>query len=108
MRVWDLKPSILCRQHLLGEHREIHAIWNIIRRNNKGGYSNHPEVKRWVGKLDALRRRHDLIVCEMQSRGYNHHSCLPIVNDCITQNKLINTINEQIEWIKSKKCDCRL
>ena len=108
MRVWDLCPTILCRQHLLGEHREIHAIWSIIHNNKKGGYQNHPEVKRWVGKLNALRKRHDQVVNEMLNRGYNHHSPIIKVNDCESQNDLINTIDEQLEWIRSKECDCRL
>ena len=30
MRTWDIPPEKLCRQHLLGEHRELHAIWSII------------------------------------------------------------------------------
>ena len=24
MRMWMIKPELLCRQHLLGEHSEIH------------------------------------------------------------------------------------
>lgn len=30
MRIWDIHPSLLCRKHLLGEHRELHAIWSIL------------------------------------------------------------------------------
>ena len=30
MRVWDVSPKELCRAHLLGEHRELHAIWTIL------------------------------------------------------------------------------
>ncbi len=29
MRVWDLPPKKLCREHLLGEHREFHTIWLV-------------------------------------------------------------------------------
>jgi hypothetical protein len=25
MRIWDIEPRKLCRNHLLGEHRELHA-----------------------------------------------------------------------------------
>lgn len=35
MRIWDLSPKRLCRNHLLGEHRELHAIWA----GGKKGYS---------------------------------------------------------------------
>ena len=30
MRVWDISTEKLCKNHLLGEHRELHAIWNIF------------------------------------------------------------------------------
>ena len=75
MRIWDISPKKLCRKHLLGEHRELHAIWSIIT-NGKKGYSNHPETKRWVGKERALYCRHIELVNEMLARGYKHHSQL--------------------------------
>jgi hypothetical protein len=49
MRIWDIPPDKLCRNHLLGEHNELHAMWNILTQGKKG-YSNHPETKRWVGR----------------------------------------------------------
>jgi len=57
MRVWDINPEKLCRNHLLGEHREIHGIWSILTKGKKG-YANHPETLRWKGRLKALYRRH--------------------------------------------------
>ena len=47
MRIWDINPGYLNRQSLLGEHRELHGIVSIIR-DNKKGYSRHPETLRWV------------------------------------------------------------
>jgi hypothetical protein len=73
VRVWDLNPGYLNRQSLLGEHREIHAVFSIIE-NDKRGYARHPETLRWVGRLPALAHRHDLVVSEMELRGYQHHS----------------------------------
>jgi hypothetical protein len=29
-RIWDADPALLCDRHLLGEHRELHAIWSIL------------------------------------------------------------------------------
>ncbi|MDX2441366.1 MAG: DUF1722 domain-containing protein [Desulfobacterales bacterium] len=69
MRIWDVSPGYLNRQSLLGEHRELHGIVSIIR-NNKKGYSKHPETLRWVGHGWALKQRHKLIVAEMNLRGY--------------------------------------
>ncbi len=69
MRVWDLNPGYLNRQSLLGEHRELHAIVSIIK-NNKKGYSRHPETLRWIGFGWALNQRHRLLAAEMNLRGY--------------------------------------
>ncbi|MDH5358828.1 MAG: DUF1722 domain-containing protein [Gammaproteobacteria bacterium] len=69
MRIWDVNPGYLNRQSLLGEHRELHGIVSIIR-DNKKGYSKHPETLRWVGYGWALKQRHKLLVAEMNLRGY--------------------------------------
>ncbi|HEX6642404.1 MAG TPA: pyrimidine dimer DNA glycosylase/endonuclease V, partial [Thermoanaerobaculia bacterium] len=36
MRIWDVDPAELCRAHLLGEHRELHAIWTILTQDRRG------------------------------------------------------------------------
>ena len=36
MRIWDVRPEELCRLHLFGEHRELHAIWAILTRDEGG------------------------------------------------------------------------
>jgi hypothetical protein len=107
MRIWDISPSKLCRQHLLGEHRELHALW-IILTTNKKGYRKHPETKRWEGKLAALYKRHEDEVQEMAVRNYHHHSPLDkkyAVGEK-TQVRLINTIEEQVLLLKNKGCNC--
>lgn len=73
MRIWDIHPGYLNRQSLLGEHRELHGIVSILK-NNKKGYSRHPETLRWVGHGWALRQRHRLLVAEMRLRGYTDRS----------------------------------
>lgn len=107
MRIWDIPPSSLCRQHLLGEHRELHAIWSVITKNKKG-YSKHPETMRWVGKLKALYIRHQALVQEIKKRGYFHKSDLLVrlATGSREQDVFINTISEQIEILKKKKCFC--
>jgi hypothetical protein len=109
MRIWDIEPNILCRQHLLGEHRELHAIWSIIT-NNKKGYSCHPEILRWRGKLKALYLRHEKLVIEMKKRKYNHNSPLDkkIASGSDKQNVYIDSIEEQIKILKNKKCRCKI
>ena len=109
MRVWDIQPKYLCKKHLLGEHRELHGLWNILTKHKgKGGYSKHPETLRWVGKLNALYIRHEELAKEMKARDYQHRSPLDqkLANGRRKQNVFINTIKEQKEILKNKKCKC--
>lgn len=75
MRIWDIHPGYLARQQLLGEHRELHGLFNLLTLGKKG-YANHPETLRWIGCIDALIQRHEFLVAEMCLRGYNHYSPL--------------------------------
>lgn len=107
MRIWDVSPRKLCNKHLFGEHRELHAIWSILV-NNKKGYRNHPETKRWVGKQAALYERHEKLVKEILSRGYKHQS--PLDKKKATglprQNLLIDSKVKQHILLSHKDCDC--
>lgn len=110
MRIWDLPVEVLCRQHLLGEHRELHAIWSILV-NDKQGYRNHPETRRWEGKLPMLWLRHELQVKEMAARGYNHASPLshhPTGTPRAFMVSPINTLEEQITLLRAKGCACKV
>jgi len=109
MRIWDLNPEILCREHLLGEHRELHAIWSVLTKAKKG-YSKHPETLRWKGKLKALYKVHEELVVEMKKRGYNHFS--PIEKRKATgqteQTEYVDSPDKQIEILKAKNCSCKV
>jgi len=109
MRIWDLEPRILCRQHLLGEHRELHAIWNILTKGLKG-YSHHPETMRWCGKLCALYKRHLKLVAEMKRRGYNHASPLDkrLAVGSGVQREFVHSIPEQEAILLAKNCECKI
>lgn len=109
MRIWGLDPSLLCRQHLLGEHRELHGLWNIYTKG-KQGYRNHPETKRWDGKLLALWHRHQAQIKEMALRGFNHASELgpPPHDHSALQLELIHTLDEQVQILRAKGCECEV
>jgi hypothetical protein len=109
MRIWDIPPSKLCTKHLLGEHRELHAIWNILTQN-KSGYSKHPETLRWKGKLAALYLRHEELVKEMLRRKYNHKTELDrkYATGNLSQNQFAHTYDEQINILKNKGCKCKI
>lgn len=109
MRVWDIHPKHLCRKHLLGEHRELHGLWNILTlHKGRGGYSRHPETLRWVGKQKALYFRHEALVAEMLRRGYKHHSPLNkrYAKGKGAQADFINTVAEQKVLLRKKPCEC--
>ncbi len=103
MRVWDVPCEMLENQNLLGEHRELHAIWNILTQD-KRGYRDHPETKRWEGKLKALYKRHEEQVTEMKSRDMNHDS--PLDEEEATgedeQDEVVDTLERQYELLKEK------
>lgn len=107
MRIWDVSPAILCRQHLLGEHRELHGLWNILTQG-KVGYSRHPETVRWRGKHAALYRRHEALVHEMEVRGYRHASPLEpsLATGCSDQTEFVDPVWRQLELIRQKGCAC--
>jgi hypothetical protein len=109
MRIWDLEPKRLCRQHLLGEHRELHALWVILTRG-KQGFSRHPETARWRGKLAALYRRHEALVAEMANRGYRHATPLPEAEATVLalQDEYKDTPSEQVRILRAKGCGCRV
>lgn len=109
MRVWDIHPKHLCRKHLLGEHRELHGLWNILTKHKgRGGYSHHPETIRWVGKQRALYMRHEQLVKEMIRRGYKHFSPLnkKFAVGLGSQKVFINTVKEQKAILNKKMCEC--
>ncbi|MEI6510434.1 MAG: pyrimidine dimer DNA glycosylase/endonuclease V [Candidatus Uhrbacteria bacterium] len=111
MRIWDVHPKYLCRKHLLGEHRELHGLWNILTKHEgKGGYSRHPETLRWVGKQKALYLRHGALVREFSHRGYRHKTPLDetLASGADSQREFINSVKEQREILRQKPCECFL
>jgi hypothetical protein len=107
MRIWDVDPRLLCRSHLLGEHRELHGLWNILTQG-KAGYRNHPETKRWVGKQAALYERHEALVAEMTGRGYRHRSPLDerLATGAAVQRSFVDSPAAQRRILIAKGCAC--
>ncbi len=60
------------------------------------------------GKLAALYNRHKQEVSEMRRRNYAHHS--PLDKNLAVgkrhQGVMINTLDEQLEILKNKGCEC--
>lgn len=113
MRIWDLPPSQLCAAHLLGEHRELHAVWSVIT-NSRRGYAQHPEVTRWRGRLLALYRRHESLVREMRRRGWpsgtEHRTPLnaSLASGEAIQRLKVDSLKSQRANLKAKGCQCKV
>jgi len=107
VRIWDIPPRELCRSHLLGEHRELHGLWNVLTQDLRG-YRRHPETLRWEGKLAALDRRHEALVEEMVRRGYRHSSPLErsLATGSEVQDTYVDSPERQRELLAGKPCSC--
>lgn len=82
MRMWMVNPRGMCRQHLLGEHVEIHMFLGAM---NKG-YRMDGYAEKGLLEVPAIPWRHLSLVHEMLVRGYNHRSPLPDYMTKVLQN----------------------
>ena len=65
-------PKKLCRQHLLGEHKELHQLVGSLRK----GKSIQGHLDRGQVEVHSIDTRHTELVNEMIARGYKHRSPL--------------------------------
>ncbi|MCW3996646.1 MAG: pyrimidine dimer DNA glycosylase/endonuclease V [Candidatus Bathyarchaeota archaeon] len=79
VRIWCVPVSELDRQHLLGEHAELHCIVGALEGKHQA-YRNHPQTLRFKYRIEQLYARHAEQVAELQRRGYRHNSPLPSTN----------------------------
>ena len=68
--MWMVNPTIMCREHLLGEHAEIHMFVGTIDR----GHSVRGYVENGLLEVHSLFNRHAELVQEMKRRNYRHNS----------------------------------
>lgn len=69
-----IKPKKMCRNHLLGEHKEIHQLVGIIIKKRMNVLLGHAKLKQIQTR--SIIERHDELVEEMIFRGYSHKSPL--------------------------------
>lgn len=74
-RMWMLPTKILCKDHLLGEHNELHKIVGSINKGKLNTVAGHAKLAQVDTTL--IRLRHEQLVKEMSSRNYNHRSPIP-------------------------------
>lgn len=70
MRMWMVEPRLLCDQHLLGEHLEMHMFAGALRRGRRlDGY-----VLGGLVEVHNVVARHDELAAEMERRFIAHDS----------------------------------
>ncbi len=77
MRMWMIDPDSMCLQHILGEHRELHALKGSLERT-KPEYDNHEKHRKNLTtlardgliELKSLKDRHSELVEHLE----NHKS----------------------------------
>jgi hypothetical protein len=78
MRMWMINPKMLCRQHLLGEHGELHKWLPWFEKGRKVHGRFYPVVQI---QFNGYKERHDLLALELLLRGWNHGSPIKKVPD---------------------------
>jgi hypothetical protein len=74
MRMWNVNPKVMCDQHLLGEHLEMHMFVGTIR----NGVSLDGYIERGLLETHNIGARHLELAQEMSKRGMNHLSPLTL------------------------------
>lgn len=103
MRMWMVKPKLLCRQHLLGEHFEIHkAVGNL---RHSGNWTKGLTKKGFLEPQNFLSR-HDELVIEMESRGFSHNSPLDDSGIKLEQGKV--DVKLSLHDLKNRCSNCQM
>lgn len=74
--MWGIDPRLLCDDHLVGEHAEMHQEVGTLRNHEHGEaiVRGHAEQ----GQVDTakIQARHDELADEIERRGMTHDSPL--------------------------------
>ena len=97
MRMWMVKPEIMCQRHLCGEHVELHMFLSHL----KSGKGIDGYLKNNCLQPRMLWFRHDEIRREMIRRKYNHKSPIELHECACTLNYSIEQQYWEIDKAKS-------
>lgn len=98
--MWCVDPELLCRQHLLGEHNELHKLVGSIR----AGHSIDGYIERGQVETSRIQSRHDALAAELERRGYSHDSPLSY-SDALERGTV--DVDANLEELKSRCERCR-
>jgi len=102
MRIWDIDPGYLNNGSLLAEHRELHALYNVLTKDLPG-FATQRELHRWRDHIPALIQRHRRLVAEMKLRGITHRSPLPsALSDLDWPNDFVDNPDRQFALLQQR------
>lgn len=99
MRDWGIDPKLLCRNHLLGLHFELHKAVSNLRHTGKWVMNL---VKKGYLDPSSFEKRHEKVVKEMLRRGYKHNSPLKFKSDIVGYIDIDKSIRDLKK--RCKKC----
>lgn len=106
MRQWNVDPELMCDNHLLGEHNEIHKAVGSI----ESGRSIQGHIDKGQLNPRDFKRRHDVVVSEMKKRDMNHNSPLESSAD-LSEFDWVNIskgVNIMDLWMRCDECHERI
>ena len=73
-RMWGVDPKIMCHNHLLGEHREMHQVKGTVEKHDHGEAILEGLADANAINTLLIKQRHDDLVEEMERRDWDGHS----------------------------------
>lgn len=101
MRMWKVPTKFLCKQHLLGEHVEMHMFVGAILK----GKSIKGFVENNLVEVHNIFSRHQELSEEMIKRGINHKSEIKSFPACQAGSV---DIQNNLEELRTRCPKCKL
>jgi hypothetical protein len=104
--MWMVDPKLMCNQHLLGEHVELHMfVGTIKKRKSLDGF-----VKNNLLEFLSIEKRHTALALEMTKRKMNHKSVLPRMEqedfDFYSHKVVLSEVNKEESFKElMRRCD---
>jgi hypothetical protein len=100
MRMWGVNTKLMCDQHLLGEHLEMHMFAGSY----KKGIRLYGYIRNGLVETGNIEKRHNELVEEMIRRGFNHQSPLHLPR-IVSDGKI--DIDENLKELAQRCLKCR-
>jgi hypothetical protein len=98
--MWLINPTMMCRNHLLGEHLELHMLESYL----KNGKNIRGYIEKGLIDPSVLKKRHEELVKEMKRRGYNHSSQISGLPELLVKGNINTSANLVELFSRCQKC----